>query len=262
MSFHVILPSNSSGILYPQNTLANFRVRLPKPLILNESYEVALEEIIYPKIDFDFKPNEVFVDLFRFIVDEDGEEEEEKVRVDIALTSRMGVDVLIWYLNDVLSKYGWHVTYGSDGKFTFESSSFDGDQKPQWMMRFHPKLAFALGYCKEPTPVTIADTKVSSVRSSMLFFQHAQMFIYSDFIQYQSVGDSLVPLLRISVAERNGRDYTSEKYIRPYYVAVTKSYIEEIHIEVRTHTGELFPFPSGTPLICKLHFKPIKNESG
>ena len=45
---YVVVPSNSSMEYFPDNTLASFRVKLGKPLILQGQYDVALTEIIYP----------------------------------------------------------------------------------------------------------------------------------------------------------------------------------------------------------------------
>lgn len=47
--FFVTLPSNSSRSFYPNNTIANFTTKLPKPFQLNEPYEVGLIEIQFPK---------------------------------------------------------------------------------------------------------------------------------------------------------------------------------------------------------------------
>lgn len=48
--FYLVLPSNSSMKLYPENTLANFKVSLSQPIMLNDpdKWEVGLAEIRFP----------------------------------------------------------------------------------------------------------------------------------------------------------------------------------------------------------------------
>src|SRR5271154_2756325 len=47
-SFYVTLPSNSSMLYFPNNTLTRFRTKLHTPIILKGNYEVSLVEITYP----------------------------------------------------------------------------------------------------------------------------------------------------------------------------------------------------------------------
>ena len=53
-----VLSSNSSLDIYPDNTLANFKVKLGRPIELSGSYEVALVEIIYPNKSFNVQGDE------------------------------------------------------------------------------------------------------------------------------------------------------------------------------------------------------------
>ena len=47
--FYIELPSNSSNALFPDNTHANYKVKLARPLMLNADYEVALVEAFFLK---------------------------------------------------------------------------------------------------------------------------------------------------------------------------------------------------------------------
>ena len=58
---YVVLPSNSSLEYYPSNTLANYKVKLAKPLELDGKYEVALVEIIYPHRKLSVEPDEAYM---------------------------------------------------------------------------------------------------------------------------------------------------------------------------------------------------------
>ena len=92
--------------------------------------------------------------------------------------------------------------------------------------------------------------------------QYDVLYLYSDVVEYQNVGSSLAPLLRVLCPEKRS-DHVgltiSERYIRPYYVPVCRSYIDSITIQIRTSTGDNFPFYSGSPIITYLHFRPVRH---
>lgn len=46
--FYVNLFSNASSEIFHDNTLSKFKVQLSQPILLNEPYEVALEELNFP----------------------------------------------------------------------------------------------------------------------------------------------------------------------------------------------------------------------
>ena len=46
--FYLTLPSNSSMAYFPNNTVANFRVRLAETIVLPGQWEVALAGLHYP----------------------------------------------------------------------------------------------------------------------------------------------------------------------------------------------------------------------
>lgn len=47
--FYVTLPSNASAKYFPENTQGSYRTKLSTPLILDESFQVGLSEIIIPR---------------------------------------------------------------------------------------------------------------------------------------------------------------------------------------------------------------------
>ena len=47
-SEYIFLPSNASMRTYPENSLANYKVKLPKKYKFDENYEVGLVEISFP----------------------------------------------------------------------------------------------------------------------------------------------------------------------------------------------------------------------
>lgn len=64
-NFYVTLPSDGSIETYPANTLTHYKVKLPKALALQESWEVALMEVIYPRlvVNLDYRKQQTQFDI-------------------------------------------------------------------------------------------------------------------------------------------------------------------------------------------------------
>lgn len=250
MSFHVVLPSNSLMQLFPKNSLADFRVRLSKPIILQQSYEVALEEIVYQQVQYEFLANEVHLTIYEW--DEDTKLAVQKTQLPIQYSSCCGIKTLVWCINEALSDFNWMLIFNGKGYFKFV---YTGGKMKYWV-KLHPKLAYALGFVRAPFFKYLLGFEEKSHLPCHLLAQRTQMYVYADLVELQHVGNVMAPLLRICVTSQESAASHSERYIKPYYLPVCKNRIELIHIQVRTHTGDIFPFPTGAPLIIKLHFRP------
>ena len=83
------------------------------------------------------------------------------------------------------------------------------------------------------------------------------IYIYSDIVDYQLVGDSHVPLLRcINITPEVGRMPTLT-YDKPHYTSLSKSVIDDIEISLKNDQNQYIPFTYGK-VIVKLHFRPVK----
>ncbi len=79
------------------------------------------------------------------------------------------------------------------------------------------------------------------------------MYIYSDIVQQQFVGDKLANLLRIVKIDEK-EEQSVNIFTAPYYLPVSRNYITDIHIEIKTGADQQVIFYAGTS-VCKLHFK-------
>jgi hypothetical protein len=84
------------------------------------------------------------------------------------------------------------------------------------------------------------------------------LYIYTDIIDYQLVGDEYAPLLRNVVVSQNYSHPVAINYENPHYLPVNKSIISTINIDIRDDTGKEINFIQGKVEI-KLHFRPLKN---
>lgn len=60
------------------------------------------------------------------------------------------------------------------------------------------------------------------------------LFVYTDIIQYQAVGDSYSPLLCVVNVKGDFGDVTSLRYVMYRIVPVLENYIKNIHIEIES----------------------------
>jgi hypothetical protein len=82
------------------------------------------------------------------------------------------------------------------------------------------------------------------------------LYVYSDIVQAQVVGDVKAPLLRIvkiPSIKTHGLSAVAT-YDNPYYMPLGKREFNQIEIEIRDVAGNLAPFAYGTSIVT-LHFK-------
>jgi hypothetical protein len=80
-----------------------------------------------------------------------------------------------------------------------------------------------------------------------------QVYVYSDIVQPQIVGDSLVPLLRIVNLSGAKNEIVNQQF-RPYYKPVAKLDFDTIEILLYNEFGEEFEFTRGECVVT-LHFR-------
>ena len=82
------------------------------------------------------------------------------------------------------------------------------------------------------------------------------IYIYTDIVEHQFVGDKMAPPLRAIPVDRISGRHLYQIYKKPYYIPVTRQRIDTIEISLRTDFGEPLVFESGKVLV-KLHFKRV-----
>lgn len=240
--FYLTLPSNSSMKLYPNNTLADFTINLSPPLDLSGDWEVALSEIQYPhtwnnvRIPYNVFytrrnggiPNSVSIPAGYYksvqkILKAMMEAMDPSTKRDLALT-----------YNSITR----HVTV--EVKNNLEILLGDG---------LAPLLGFDNG--------TSIKKKSESPRVANVGGGFHSLYVYADVVQAQAVGDVRVPLLRIVNIEGKDGDTITKTFQNPFYLPVSRKYVERITCNIKDDTNQLVPFESGK-LIATLHFKRSK----
>ena len=92
-----------------------------------------------------------------------------------------------------------------------------------------------------------------SIKPPSMFHSPA-LYVYSDAVSPDQVGDVKVQLLRTVHIDGKMGQIVCKEFQRPYYKPVDKQYINKILIEVKDDTGKDIDFTSGK-IICVLHFR-------
>ena len=81
------------------------------------------------------------------------------------------------------------------------------------------------------------------------------LFVYTDIIQSQMIGDTYAKLLQVTPAPQRTNTIISHTFNPIQYVALERHKFETIEIAIRNSAGDLVPFTTGLSIV-KLHFRP------
>ena len=100
-----------------------------------------------------------------------------------------------------------------------------------------------------------SSTNLGLKEDSLINFANNILYIYTDIINYQYVGDVSRQLLKTIFIDSS---VAQLKYFStPHYVPVIKNFIDSIKITIKDSYNELVKFISGTDhVLVKLHFRP------
>lgn len=244
MNFYVTLPSNSSLKYYPNNTCTNYVTKLKIPIQLEGGYEVALTEISLP---FNWSS----------IVDGGLVVKNSKLKINESIKLNWFIDQsihdIVEYLNNVLLDKKVSIVFSYNMQTYLFNLQIANDFSLEFSGNTGKELGFVFKYAEgsqrrnsfpasHPVPPQV--NKISA------------LYLYTDIIEHQFVGDSFSPLLRTVSVPNSLRygDYVSHNYIQPHYIPVVRNNIDFIELDLRSDTGEPIQFGSGK-VIIKLHFR-------
>lgn len=280
-NFYITLPSNSSMEYYPSNTLAKYTTKLHRRIVLdNADWEVALVEMQYPTlfetvtenkdmwIQYSVKLEGGYREVKRYILPHGIYDNEE------SLAEKLNRE-----LKDFLIKFEKHMN-----RFTIQyrseivesvllSNSMGkllGFCLPN-IWKTHEQFTLPVDASKFLISVTQVNANHETLNSADDEIMTAEapyppklshcapthMYIYTDIIEPNLVGDCIAPLLRIIKIQKEPMDTnTSVSFSNPYYLPVIKREFGTIEIHIRDDLGQLVPFVSGK-LNVRLHFRRV-----
>jgi len=240
--FFLWLPSNSSMDVFPDNTLTEYRVKLPQPIKLVDDWEVAVTEIQYPhtwnNVHGDSKWNRFYVKKgirFEGYAIPPGH----YTSIEKIVEKMNGLVGESFYKGDVLFKYD-----RLDRKITIHAEN--------GVQVFFSDVGLMLGFKNN----TYYENTAKADREADLDHGFHNLYVYCDIVESQCVGDSQVPLLRIVPVEGEDGQRVTRSFVSPQYVPVSRKEFDTIEINIRRDTGEPVPFAIGRLLIT-LHLRRV-----
>ena len=233
-SFYITLSSNASTQTYSNNTPTHFRNILNHRIRLNDaSWMVGLSEIHIPLTCENVLEGE---NIFWFDLTNG-------TKVKHRITP--GYYATIQQLLDALNKITPTIEFTYSN--TVRVTATDAIQAA----RLSPMLALQLGF--EPNN-NILKADIVQKQPYLSIGYPQQVFVYSDLIQPQYVGDTKAPLLRIvAMTDTNHGKVQTVTFQNVHYFPLAKLSFDTIEILLKDHAGRNLPFASGT-LTVTLHF--------
>lgn len=255
--FYVTLPSNSSSNVYPNNRSSDYRTKLTRTLDLRGDWEVALVEIQYPRTWWSFSEEDAM-----FIVTDTATGSFKNVKMTVG--QYPSIAKLVVELNSVLASEKTIIHYDVVKnriymKSTEHGTAFTFRGGLAGMLGMRSGKAWGLPHRTTPRQTPYVNPRYYAPHPADCYAGFYTIYVYTDIVEYQSVGDSYVPLLRCVHIKGGINDMVTIAYDKGHYIPVTKTSVADIAIELKTDQNQNIPFSFGK-VLCKLHFRPIKQQ--
>lgn len=266
--FYIVLPSNSSMDVYPNNTTACFTVNLPQEIRLKGEWEVGISEIHYPLTFLHLQEKHAKVS----IQSENPPDTPSDYQLSHGLFTDM--DDFLYNINEDFKQKKIEVEFfkhsAKSGYVCVHrrcDSGTPAEKGCPLYLRAHRNFYKILGFegSKNLNDNGIYVTKdvegkgaVTGVRpANILNAIPRQLFIYTDITEPLIVGNVKTSLLRIVPVHMKNFLFGHNHYqtFAPIkYIPLLTSSFCTITIDVRNEIGEPIPFEFGT-LTVTLHFR-------
>ncbi|KAJ1138775.1 hypothetical protein NDU88_005156 [Pleurodeles waltl] len=240
--FYITLPSNASKDMFPDNQISSYTVKLAKPVDLKGPWEVALTEIQYPRTWNTF------------------------TKADVKFHIKRPQDALTYNLS---FPHGYYPTVATVVDAINKSIASTEAYANIYLVLDHVRRKVVL---KAPEFSTVfkCSGKLQRVLGTV---QHNQrqmdpdptcpdinggfytLYVYSDIVEPQRVGDSYSPLLRWVPVQGENNTMVNIQHHKLDYVAISKNHFDTITIMVYNDQSEPVAFKYGK-VIVKLHLRP------
>lgn len=243
--------------VYPENTQASFKVRLPRTLYIKQDYEVGLAEIQYPITYETFAKRGAYrVEIIK---------RTEAHRVEVLEESGKS------YYRKFFLPRGYYATieelvqaFNAGVTDLLKAEGLVGDEIS---MKIHPiqqkvelfvEESWAINFSGPCNDVFGLEQKYHGNEMGTHVYDITRgfhsLFVYCSICHDQIVGDVFAPLIR-SVGIKGTRGvHTTQTYGDPHYVPVNTDEVNVLEINIKDDTGQDVPFMSGK-VVCKLHFR-------
>lgn len=238
-SFHIILPSNASTKIFPSNKPQCFKVKLPERIELEGNWEVGLQELQYPHSFNNFEASKSKISY----IDDKGQEH----RIQLQSTHfRLGRTLLSAIERGLDNEGKKHIKFSYD----YASARITAICRPPYTLKLRGDIAVMLGFEGDIDITGQVQAKYPVNMDIGLY----SLYVYTNIVQGQIVGDAKAQLLRIVQVEGSHGDIVTKTFDQPLYVPLLEKSFDTIEVDISRDTGEQIHFIQGKS-ICTLHFR-------
>lgn len=272
--FYLTLPSDSSMDLFSDNTQCAFKVKLPHTLVIpKQQWEVALVEMIIPSEAINLSDNE---NTFEVKITNSNLMNKIVVLphlVTHALQDEYGYFIfpmtipvgnysnpkhLIEQIKEVFDGYFKDVfaTHNMDSSFAYGTPSKRTKiYLPEGVaIRFNDSLYKRLGGDPHYSSRFFSNGKTFFKYTVDMNMDFNHLYVYSDIVEYNVLGDITAPILRVVPFKRSDGKHSHHEFLNLHYLPVARSEMDTISVHIRGDTGRLVQFTGGKSMV-KLHFR-------
>lgn len=249
--FFIVLPSNSSMDLYPNNKTSSFKVNLSNALMLDSTkWEVALSEIQFQHTWYNIRDGKNII--FKELKHVPHEKKTVGIRTKITIPPGhySSVDDILTELdkNDYTQKmrridYQFNALSRRTLITLPKQSNLDMNGSD---------IGRCLGFDEKTMLNNVRSDKETSVVSYSIATtenMYKSIYVYMDIIENQYVGDVKVPLLRVIPINSSYGDVSCVKYDKPHFISLNRSNIQTIEVNLMDDAGEFISFEAGKAIV-------------
>lgn len=262
-SFNVVLTSEVSTY-YTQNQQSSFRVKLPSPLNLGQSWKVCAKSLSHPSTFATFLSPENEGESERLLLERsvafhlDGVVEAEK---------SFSFKTEYTYNNptEILDEINNFLTSNNIGTASFDNEFVLINITKTGILVFGESIARVLGYrgklSKTDNDIAVFSIDSSTVNShkfdnkiNIEYYHPKYIMVYTSVIQPVLVAGEYRKLLRISPVERQEVAYVTNYFRHKEFTKLENTFIDTIEIILASHDGRKICFGSSQDVIINLEF--------
>jgi hypothetical protein len=252
-SFHLTLPSNSSKNVFPENSLHTFQVQLRKTLPTSQGkWEVGLCEIQFPKSWYNV------TNAWMEIHDS---QRSNSYKLHLKDGFYPTINDLLEHIQEIITGAKLHNIF----VFTYlpiqqrvKLEVYQRADRSSIQVAFSQNLLNILGFSKNEGELYNFGHHILRHKPADINEGFSSLYVYSDIVENQLVGDHLVPLLRVVSFENDKkREQTSVSFQHIQYIPVLKRQTDTIEINIRRDNGDIIPFQQGK-VVLTLHFRQVQ----
>jgi hypothetical protein len=119
-------------------------------------------------------------------------------------------------------------------------------------IRFTNFISAVLGFTEQKKE-SLEDSYIG-LYPHLFDYGQTRMFIYTNIVKSQNVGNELAPIIRITNFSGTDGKIQTQEFTHLQYVPINVSHIDYIHMYIRSESGDYLPFDVGT-FSASLHFR-------